>query len=714
MKQRFFLFVLLCLPVIFLQAQTGGENPPEAPPPLLNQTVSPFLANDGCSWRRTTQPFGYADNIGNDGTPKYHTGVDVACRKGAEITAPFTCKLIHVVNSSSNQGWGSNVICKALLPEGKGICFRVAHLVFDSVTGKTGDIVLAGSRLGLEGNTGFSSGVHGHYQLVDCDEEYPLDIDDGYAGGSGGFDQLRRFYNPLRFFAELKNPREIRATLNRVRFESNGAFSGHSWISATPNFVAAEDWENLKINGWERRFQKRSYAGNSNVHYYADYLMTKQDNMFLRVRPYFPRRGTYMLYYKVPDDPDIQNGGVKMKMFFRGHFQKDGEPDMIHEAYVPFNTANRGKYLPFGVLFGCLEGKSCYVEITTQGLGGTRYAGFEELKWIYVSEIYDQLHWAAVVDRDDHFFRVDLPANTEVGSINLISTYDTRNINLDLQVSHRKKDGRLFPLPCHSFSQPDALESCLFLQGDPGDKLEIRIKNRNPPFCCGYAVVIVNNHPVLNQGRSFSPLFSESLFADVGDQDSWYAVWLYKAAAARLLTGVCGTDFDQQTCFYKPERAVTKAELLKMLLSAIGAPNPLPCASNPYSDVDKNAWHCPYVQEFKQKLPTDFIWDGQSPTRFFPDQEVSRELAAFMAFKALGKAKDYDPVRDELIFCDLAASSYKVEIFSLHRFGIVQGFRPDVLPSRCLYNFSPSSILNRAQAAKIAFKVFEYVYHKGL
>ena len=110
---------------------------------------------------------------------------------------------IRAVNSSSGSGWGTNVICKGKRINGTSVCLRIAHMLNDSLRVRVGQTLLAGELIGLEGTTGSSTGVHAHIQLVDCSSGYPYHIDTGYAG-SIGFDQFRRFYNPLQFIPELK------------------------------------------------------------------------------------------------------------------------------------------------------------------------------------------------------------------------------------------------------------------------------------------------------------------------------------------------------------------------------------------------------------------------------------------------------------------------------------------------------------------------------
>lgn len=705
---------------LLLQAQVAGDAQDEnLSYPVFVQSASPFVA-ESCT-RRTTQPFGLADYIPDSQTQKFHTGVDLACQKGSKIVAPFTCRVIHAVNSSSSEGWGTNVICKIKMPAGNHICFRTAHMIYGSLKVRSGQVILAGQTIGLQGNTGNSTASHEHHQLMDCNEDYDYDIDDGYAEKSGKFDQLRLFYNPLRFFEEFRNQREVRVSLNMTRFESNGGFSGHSWVSTNPTYADpySINWERNFINGWEQRFEKRYYAGNSNVYYIANYLVVNQNGFSVKFRPYLPRKGSWRLSYKIPNDSQL-SGRVRVEVTFKGYNDAVDAPMRKHIEHITFTSQNRGKYHPIGnYFFNCLEGKNCSVEVFSDSVSSGQFVGFEEVKFEYVSDMYEPFYSYTGLKTGNDNFQVQLPSSTEIGFINLIHNNATKHINFDLAAWHYKKDGRKIQLPCFTSSQAGEDESCVFLQGEKGDYLHIEVRNWAGPNCsignlCAITLLAVNNYPILDFKNGFYPLQFGSQFADLGADDSWYSKWMFKASAVKLMSGYCNEDFHNKNCLLRPDREVQKAEFVKMLSAATGNLNPPACTVDLFTDVKKGDWHCPYVKLLMSKLPSGFIWSGEAPDRFFPSQNLTRELAAFIAFKLAGFAKNYDPVRDEFIFCDVNSSIYRDEIHSLQRNGIVSGFRPDISTSRCLYNFAPNQILNRAQAAKIAFKVFEFYYQKGL
>lgn len=66
----------------------------------------------------------------------------------------------RVVKESKSGGWGNFVIVKHTLPNGKVFYSGYAHLKSMSV--KEGQAVSAGTKLGMMGSTGYSTGPHLH------------------------------------------------------------------------------------------------------------------------------------------------------------------------------------------------------------------------------------------------------------------------------------------------------------------------------------------------------------------------------------------------------------------------------------------------------------------------------------------------------------------------------------------------------------------------
>ena len=492
---KFYLFLFLPL-VIFLLALGGDEDASTVAEdlkkinvPIIHQTASPFLKDSNCPYRTTTQPHGLADSDSN-GLGKYHTGFDVACRSGSKLVAPFTCLVTHAQNSNRSSGWGTNVICKGRLLSGKNICLRIAHMRYNSLTVKVGQTVIAGETFGLEGTTGASSGVHAHIQLMECDGDYRHDLDSGYAF-SHGFDQYSRFYNPLRFFDEMKDAHTVHTTLNFARHLSNGEFAGHSWISTNPNYKIASDWTNTNANGWQIKLSKRGYGStNSRVYYKARYLVTNRDNYLVVFKPYLPFSGFWKAHFKVPEDSTL-NGTATVSLFWR--HQDDGKNGNMKMARygITQSASNHGKYIPLGGYFYCNKGKDCSVEVATQNLAGYRNFGFEEVKWEFVSPAFENMQGAHVVNANQQSQVYEIDQDTEFGIIRLEYWPGTERFNVDLYADLVKSDGKRVPLPCFRSNIAGQREHCVFLKLKQGERIVTRTNVPNPPYCTASSCFII-------------------------------------------------------------------------------------------------------------------------------------------------------------------------------------------------------------------------------
>lgn len=107
-----------------------------------------------------------------------HRGVDVGCVVGTPVVAPAGGTVV----APYNDGSFGIAVC---LSHGDGWYTLYAHLSRADVS--IGEIVAPGTRLGLSGNTGKSTGPHLHWQLSDS-FTFPSDIN--------------RSRNPLDYFEE--------------------------------------------------------------------------------------------------------------------------------------------------------------------------------------------------------------------------------------------------------------------------------------------------------------------------------------------------------------------------------------------------------------------------------------------------------------------------------------------------------------------------------
>lgn len=135
---------------------------------------SPTWISSGYGWRR--DPF--------SGSQAWHGGVDIAPHHGAAnyILAAAEGKVIF---SGWNGGYGNCI----MIDHGGGTVTLYAHM--SSLLAKVGDIVTRGQRIARAGTTGYSTGVHLHFEVREFNKPavrtYP----------SGGSDYR---YNPMNYF----------------------------------------------------------------------------------------------------------------------------------------------------------------------------------------------------------------------------------------------------------------------------------------------------------------------------------------------------------------------------------------------------------------------------------------------------------------------------------------------------------------------------------
>ncbi len=134
----------------------------------------PTWISSGYGWRR--DPF--------SGARAWHGGVDIAPHHGA-ANYILAAAQGEVLFSGWNGGYGNCI----MIDHGAGTVTLYAHM--SSLLVKKGDIVAGGQRIGRAGTTGYSTGVHLHFEVREYDKapvrNYP----------SGGPDHR---YNPMNYF----------------------------------------------------------------------------------------------------------------------------------------------------------------------------------------------------------------------------------------------------------------------------------------------------------------------------------------------------------------------------------------------------------------------------------------------------------------------------------------------------------------------------------
>ena len=104
---------------------------------------------------RWTSPYGYRiDPI--SGVRSFHTGTDIACPTGTPILAAMSGK---VVTTGQTRVYGNYVI----LDHGNG--YQTVYMHMSKIIATKGQWVSQGTRIGLVGSTGYSTGPHLHFTV---------------------------------------------------------------------------------------------------------------------------------------------------------------------------------------------------------------------------------------------------------------------------------------------------------------------------------------------------------------------------------------------------------------------------------------------------------------------------------------------------------------------------------------------------------------------
>ena len=90
------------------------------------------------------------------GVPSNHTGIDMACPEGTAVKASMNGKVAYV-------GWSNIFGNYIIVNHGSGYQTLYAHL--SKILCRSGQTVSQGTRIGLVGSTGYSTGPHLHFTV---------------------------------------------------------------------------------------------------------------------------------------------------------------------------------------------------------------------------------------------------------------------------------------------------------------------------------------------------------------------------------------------------------------------------------------------------------------------------------------------------------------------------------------------------------------------
>lgn len=163
--------------------------------------------------------------------------------------------------------------------------------------------------------------------------------------------------------------------------------------------------------------------------------------------------------------------------------------------------------------------------------------------------------------------------------------------------------------------------------------------------------------------------------------------WAYEAMTATAEKGIISGYSDNSV---KPDNFVTRAEFIKIIVSAVGKYNSEAKCS--FSDISENEWYYSYIAS---AVNEGFV-NGYEDNTFMPGSLLTRQDAALMIFRAV--KRDF---QNKAVFTDKdSISDYALEaVVRLGGAGIIKGFENG--------EFRPLDNITRAQAAQLVFNLIK-------
>ncbi|UJF33384.1 S-layer homology domain-containing protein [Paenibacillus hexagrammi] len=148
---------------------------------------------------------------------------------------------------------------------------------------------------------------------------------------------------------------------------------------------------------------------------------------------------------------------------------------------------------------------------------------------------------------------------------------------------------------------------------------------------------------------------------------------------------------------FQPEKAMTRAELAKILVLSLGLQEHVDQASG-FTDVDSNSWYAGYVGSLVQSG----ITQGTSATTFSPDANITREELVVFFIRAMGLEKSAQTANAAAQLADYQkVSSWAQPAVSLaFQIGFING----VESNDGTLTFSPNEQAQRQALARLAYE----------
>ncbi|WP_028559183.1 S-layer homology domain-containing protein [Paenibacillus pinihumi] len=181
-------------------------------------------------------------------------------------------------------------------------------------------------------------------------------------------------------------------------------------------------------------------------------------------------------------------------------------------------------------------------------------------------------------------------------------------------------------------------------------------------------------------------------FSDISSVQAWAGRQIQVLAAKGVIQG-------KKEGVFAPADSVTRAEFAKMLVEALDLDSSL--AKHNFSDVKAADWFAPYVAAAAESG----IINGRTATTFVPNATITRAEMATMvsrALKATAGLKDVEDVQANLTkFTDAS------DIHSTLASGVALASSKEIVIGSG-GKFRPNATANRAEAAVIIYRAFNY------
>lgn len=205
-----------------------------------------------------TFEFGYYKR---NGKTKLHKGLDLISGERSNVLAVADGVVVACANNikgtnknTGTLGMGNYVVLQHTDSEGNIWQTRYQHMEFNSVVVKKGNTVKAGQKLGIIGNTGYSTGRHLHFDVRTKKHQA-----DGIYASGWYFVSPKEYIQGKRNFKKLKAVKQYKVTANALNVRSTPStagrkvgliYKGHTFTSDTTK------------NGWVQYGTNKWVAGN--------------------------------------------------------------------------------------------------------------------------------------------------------------------------------------------------------------------------------------------------------------------------------------------------------------------------------------------------------------------------------------------------------------------------------------------------------------------